>query len=244
MCNLACLYFVATRLSNQDVAGKRVLEIGSLDINGSTRKCIEFWQPAEYVGVDIEEGPGVDLVCDAEKLIDIFSEESFDVVFSTELLEHVVNPKTVISNMKRLCKRNGTILLTTRSYGFVFHPFPHDFWRFELSDMQSIFSDCEITDLERDFSEPGVFVKVTKPSDFVERDLSGLELYNIVVNKRLKEMILSDVAMKCRLKFFVYLGLKFFVYLADTIEFGIRSIFVYLAETIEIGIRSMSDKFK
>jgi SAM-dependent methyltransferase len=151
---------VATRLSNQDVAGKRVLEIGSLDINGSARKCVEFWQPAEYVGVDIKEGPGVDLVCDAEKLIDIFSEESFDVVFSTELLEHVLNPKTVISNMKRLCKRNGTILLTTRSYGFVFHPFPYDFWRFELSDMQSIFSDCEIIDLEKDFSEPGVFVKV------------------------------------------------------------------------------------
>jgi SAM-dependent methyltransferase len=102
---------VATRLSNQDVAGKRVLEIGSFDVNGTTRKCIEFWQPAEYVGVDIQEGPGVDLVCDAEKLMDIFSEESFDVVFSTELLEHVLNPKTVISNMKRLCKRNGAILL-------------------------------------------------------------------------------------------------------------------------------------
>jgi SAM-dependent methyltransferase len=200
MCSTTCLCFVATRLSNQDVAGKRVLEIGSFDVNGSTRKCIEFWQPAEYVGVDIQEGPGVDLVCDAEKLMDIFSEESFDVVFSTELLEHVLNPKTVISNMKRLCKRNGAILLTTRSYGFIFHPFPRDFWRFELSDMRSIFSDCEITDLEKDALEPGVFVKVKKPRDFVERDLSGLELYNIVANKRLTEMILSDVAMKHRLK--------------------------------------------
>jgi SAM-dependent methyltransferase len=205
MCNFACVYFVATRLSNQDVAGKRILEIGSLDFNGSARRCIEFWQPAEYVGVDIEEGPGVDVVCDAENLLDTFSEESFDVVFSTELLEHVLNPKMVISNMKRLCKRKGTILLTTRSRGFMFHPYPRDFWRFELSDMRSIFSDCEITDLEKDDSEPGVFVKVKKPGNFVERDLRELELYNIVVNKRLREMTVNPgLAMRIRLKTLVY----------------------------------------
>ncbi len=204
MCSVAGLVFAATRLSHQDVAGKRVLEIGSSDINGGARKFIEFWKPAGYIGVDIEEGSGVDVICDAEKLMEIFSEESFDVVFSTELLEHVLDPKMVISNMKRLCKRNGTILLTTRSYGFGFHPFPYDFWRFELSDMQSIFSDCKITDLEKDFSAPGVFVKVVKPSDFVERDLSGFELYNIVVNKRVTDMIFSDVTMKHRLKLSIY----------------------------------------
>ncbi|MGZ4944692.1 MAG: class I SAM-dependent methyltransferase, partial [Halobacteriota archaeon] len=158
MCSIACIIFVATRLSNQDITGKSVLEIGSYDVNGSGRRCIEFWQPSRYVGVDLEEGPGVDLVCNADNLMDIFPEESFDVVFSTELLEHVKDPKKVICNMKRLCKRDGIILLTTRSYGFPFHPFPHDFWRFELSDMQSIFSDCKITDLETDFLDPGVFV--------------------------------------------------------------------------------------
>jgi SAM-dependent methyltransferase len=198
--HISCLIFVVTRLSKDDVAGKRVLEIGSYDINGSARKCIEFWQPAEYIGVDIEEGPGVDLVCDAAKLVDIFPEESFDVVFSTELLEHVPNPKAVISNMKRLCKRNGTILITTRSRGFFFHPFPYDFWRFELSDMQTIFSDCEIIDLEEDFSDPGVFVKVEKPSDFVERDLSRLELYNVALGKRLTEMTVSDSTFKLKLR--------------------------------------------
>jgi SAM-dependent methyltransferase len=201
VCNISCVIFAATRLGNQNIVGKRVLEIGSYDINGSLRKFIEFWQPAEYIGVDIEDGPGVDLICDAEKLMDIFSEESFDIVFSTELLEHVLNPKKVISNMKRLCKRNGTVLLTTRSYGFPFHSFPRDFWRFERSDMLNIFSDCEITDLEDDFLEPGVFVKVKKPNDFVERDLSELELYNIVVNKRLTEMNFSNVTMKLKLKF-------------------------------------------
>jgi SAM-dependent methyltransferase len=201
---MACLCFIASRLSNQDIAGKKVLEIGALQVYGGARACIESRQPAEYIGVDVEKGPGVDLVCDAEKLMDIFSDESFDIVYSTELLEHVVNPKIVISNMKRLCKRNGTILITTRSYGFEYHPFPYDFWRFELSDMRSIFSDCEITDLEKDASEPGVFVKVKKPSDFVENDLSELKLYNILLDRRLTGITVSDVAMKIRLRTFVY----------------------------------------
>lgn len=72
-------------------------------------------------------------------------------------------------------------MITTLSYGFDYHPFPYDFCIFELSDMRSIFSDYEITDLEKDASEPGVFVKVKKPSDFVENDLSELKLYNIVL---------------------------------------------------------------
>jgi SAM-dependent methyltransferase len=199
MCTLGCALFVAIKLSKQNIAGKTVLEVGSYDVNGSLRKLIESWQPAEYTGVDIQEGPSVDRVCDAEKLLDIFPEESFDVVFSTELLEHVLNPKIVISNIKRLCKRNGIILLTTRSYGFGFHPFPYDFWRFERADMEVIFSDCEITDLEEDFDFPGVFVKVEKPNDFVETDLSGLKLYNIVIDRQVTEMAVSDIPMRLRI---------------------------------------------
>ena len=95
--------FATTKLSNQEVAGKRVLEVGSYDSDGSLRGLIESWSPAQYIGVDIRAGPGVDLVCDAEKLLDKFPAESFDVVFALEVLEHVFNPKTVISNMKRLC---------------------------------------------------------------------------------------------------------------------------------------------
>jgi len=199
MCTLSCAIFVATKLRKQDVAGKRVLEVGSYDVNGSLRKLIGSWRPAEYTGVDIQEGPSVDLVCDAEKLLDIFPEESFDVVFSTELLEHVLNPKIVVSNIKRLCKRNGIILLTTRSYGFHFHPYPYDFWRFERPDMEELFSDCQITDLEEDFESPGVLVKVEKPSDFVEADLSELKLYNIVIDKPVTEMALSDMTRRLRI---------------------------------------------
>jgi len=188
MCNASCIIFGATNLTIDQVKGKRVLEVGSYDLNGSLRPIIESWKPAEYVGIDIKEGPGVDLVCDVDDIVDRFGKESFDIVISTELLEHVRDWKKVISNIKKVCRQNGIILLTTRSFGFPYHAYPDDFWRFELADLADIFSDCTIEKLEKDRIGPGVFIKARKPNDFVEKNFSDYELYSIIVDKRVKEI--------------------------------------------------------
>ena len=60
--------------------GKRVLEIGSLDINGAVRS---YFEDCEYLGIDLVYGKGVDLVMHGA---DVGAE--FDVVISTEALEH------------------------------------------------------------------------------------------------------------------------------------------------------------
>ena len=102
MCNASCIIFGATNLNKEQVEGKSILEVGSYDINGSLRPIIESWAPAEYVGGDIEEGPGVDLVCNVEDIIGRFGKERFDIVISTELLEHVTDWQKVISNIKNV----------------------------------------------------------------------------------------------------------------------------------------------
>ena len=56
-------------LTPEDVKGKRIIDIGSYNVNGSFRPILESWKPAEYVGVDIAEGPGVDVVCTAEETL-------------------------------------------------------------------------------------------------------------------------------------------------------------------------------
>jgi 2-polyprenyl-3-methyl-5-hydroxy-6-metoxy-1,4-benzoquinol methylase len=72
------------------------------------RPLIErFCSPREYVGIDIEAGKFVDLLLPAEKLLEYFGSESFDVVISTEMLEHVQNWRLVIDNMKDVLKRGG-----------------------------------------------------------------------------------------------------------------------------------------
>ncbi len=186
MATARCILFGVKTLARAEVAGKRVLEVGARDVNGSLRPFVESLDPAEYVGVDIERGPGVDRVCRIEDLVGTFGENAFDLVISTETLEHVRDWRAAVSNLKRVCREGGVMLLTTRSFGFVYHGYPHDFWRYEPDDIRAIFSDMEVIELERDAPRaPGVFVKVRKPRTFRERDLLGLRLYSMVERRRI-----------------------------------------------------------
>src|SRR5438046_10162384 len=89
VCNAACILFGFRSISASEVAGKRVLEIGSADRNGSLRPIIESYRPREYVGIDVEPGPGVDRVAEAGQIADTFGEDSFDLVVLTEKLEQL-----------------------------------------------------------------------------------------------------------------------------------------------------------
>ena len=191
MCNAYCVLFGALNLKKEEIQGRKVIEVGSLDVNGSLRPILESFKPKQYVGVDIIKGRSVDILCNAEDLLDKFEKNSFDILISTELLEHVGNWKKVISNFKNVVKSGGVILVTTRSRGFLYHGFPYDFWRYEIEDMKSIFSDCIIQKLEKD-SQKGVFIKVRKPIDFVEKNLSDYELYSVVVGRRIKQLNEQD----------------------------------------------------
>jgi len=108
--HISVLEFFIENTQKEEFENKRILEVGSKYVNGSVRPLIEkFFNPKEYIGVDIEKGKFVDIVCDAEKLVDYFGKETFDVVISTELLEHVKDWRKVINNMKEVLKSNGYI---------------------------------------------------------------------------------------------------------------------------------------
>lgn len=87
--------------------GGRVVEFGSRDINGSVR---EFFEADEYIGVDAEVGEGVEVrsLCHEYKGKDL----SFDMVISTEMLEHDPYWDLSIDRMVRLVKKDGSLLIT------------------------------------------------------------------------------------------------------------------------------------
>lgn len=212
MPGVSAIVFAAQNLDKSEIKGKRVIDVGSYDFNGSIRPLIESWEPAEYIGVDILDGTSVDIVCNADNLVEKFGKESFDVVLSLEMLEHSKNWKRSISNLKNICKPKGIILITTRSYGYPCHGFPNDFWRYELEDMKYIFSDFEILSLENDYQCPGVFLKAMKANEFTEKDLSRYGLYSILVNTKVQDAddvyfnspYFKRLAAKQKIKEFVY----------------------------------------
>lgn len=195
MCNDAGLDFGKRKLTRADVQGKNVIEIGACDVNGSLRELVTGLGPATYTGTDIVPGPGVDEVCPIEKLAGRYGEERFDVVICTEVLEHVLDWRSAVANMKAILKPDGTLLATTRSKGFPYHGYPYDFWRYEVGDFESIFGDLEIESVEADPSAPGVFLKARKRRPFSLRNMEAYELYSVVTKRKCLRIGEFDVAM-------------------------------------------------
>ncbi len=187
MCDENCIVWGQDNISPDEIKGKRILEVGSLNVNGTLRHAIEKMNPLEYIGVDIIEGNGVDIICDAENLVGRFGEESFDFVLSTCMLEHVQDWKTCVSQIKRVCKKGGYILIIVPSM-YPYHEYPHDYWRFSKTDVIRIFRDCEIIKLEHDYEVLEdqklslVYLKCKKPKFFREVNLDNYEVYKVGVS--------------------------------------------------------------
>ena len=89
-----------------------VIEVGSLDINGGVRDLLH--PEAEYVGVDVQAGPGVDVVEDF-RLYE--HPEPVDVVLCLEVLEHTPDCRDLLAAAARNLKPGGTLLLTCATTG-------------------------------------------------------------------------------------------------------------------------------
>jgi predicted O-methyltransferase YrrM len=175
MCNPASIAFGRSRLRAEDVAGKAVLEVGALDVNGSVRPVVEALRPETYVGVDLRPGPGVDEICAAERLVDRFGPESFDVVVATDVLEHIDDWRTAIRSLKTVLRPGGVALVTTCSPGLPYHAYPDDYWRFEPELLERVFADFDVEALEHASAMLGVFVVARKRANGTPVDLSALD---------------------------------------------------------------------
>lgn len=82
-----------------------VLDVGSLDVNGNNRWL--FSNTAKYLGIDLVAGKNVDLVVPVGSILD-----SFDIVISTECLEHDPEWLATLQAMCRRVRPDGMLLLT------------------------------------------------------------------------------------------------------------------------------------
>ena len=188
MCTSNTLTWFAEQLTAVEVAGKRILDVGAYDVNGSLRTVLQPLNPAAYIGIDMRPGPGVDVICAAENLIETFGPHSFDIIVSSSTLEHVRHWRAAITNIKTVCKPGGLILITAPSR-WPYHAYPHDYWRYTPQDISYIFADCHIMALHEDEDEMAlVYAKLQRLSHSSPPNLENYSLYSVVTGQYMLEL--------------------------------------------------------
>jgi SAM-dependent methyltransferase len=109
-----------------DSSFSKILEIGSFEVNGALRDH----QPkdSQWMGVDLEAGPGVDLVVANSGSLP-FPDKSFDVIVASSVFEHDPFFWNTFNEMVRLVSDEGFIYINAPSNG-TFHRYPLDAFRF------------------------------------------------------------------------------------------------------------------
>jgi SAM-dependent methyltransferase len=73
-----------------------------------------------------------------------FNDESFDIVCAFDIVEHVKDDKTAVSEMIRVCRKNGLILITVPAFQFLWSNHDiinHHFKRYRRFEIKKLFSD-------------------------------------------------------------------------------------------------------
>lgn len=176
MCHQSVLTWAASWPADL-FAGKSVIEVGSYDVNGTVRPIVAAHEPASYLGVDISEGPGVDLVAHVESLPDLYP-DGLDTVVTTEMLEHVEDWRATFIALTDLVRDGGHLVLSTRSPGFPYHPFPIDCWRYPPPLMAEILRACGFGVLSciDDWEQAGVFAIARKRRPFDAAAFAAIEV--------------------------------------------------------------------
>lgn len=126
--------------------GLSVLDVGSLDVNGTYRPLIQGrdWQ---YTGLDVVAGPNVDVVADAPFCYP-FEDGMFDVVISGSTMEHVTAVWRWLPELVRVVKPGGWLVIITH-WQFKEHRYPVDCWRILPDGMTYLFDETgELADYD------------------------------------------------------------------------------------------------
>lgn len=105
-------YAAARLLAAVPLGGARVLELGSYNVNGSVRPLLAG--ASAVVGLDLRAGPGVDVVADAASYL---ADVLFDLIISTEMLEHAPEPAAILDRCWQNLRPGGWLVITAAGPG-------------------------------------------------------------------------------------------------------------------------------
>lgn len=164
----------------------KVVEIGSKQY-GSTVPWRKFFRTAEYIGVDMEEGEGVDMVADiAQEDADV--PEDAHLVICCSVLEHVKRPWIAAQNIERMLAPGGFAYISV-PWVWRYHAYPDDYWRFSFAGVRELFPRIDwqmqlySTDADSDFmpAEDGADNFLAVKDEHGRKFLPYLEIHSLGV---------------------------------------------------------------
>jgi len=164
-----------------------VLEVGSKDY-GSTASFRDFYRQSEYVGLDMSEGKGVDVVIDLTHSTGILAENHFALAICCSVLEHVQRPWLFAPNLTRLIRPGGKLYMSV-PWVWRYHAYPDDYFRFSHRGVMTLFDEFEWSSM---------FFSTTVAGEFVEIPATGGDADN-------KMAILADAGNQQKRKYLPYL---------------------------------------
>lgn len=127
------LKFLGKRCRNP----QSVLEVGSKQY-GSTIPFRRVYPQADYVGVDLESGEGVDVLHNLEAGVGPL--KPAELVICCSVLEHTPKPWVMAETLEALTSKH---LYLAVPWVWRYHPYPDDYFRFSFSGVRSLFSNME-----------------------------------------------------------------------------------------------------
>ena len=116
--------------------GVTVLDVGARAVDEHTSYRSMF-KHCLYTGLDVTDGPNVDVVVkDPYKWPEVPS-NSFDAVISGQCLEHVEYPWETMREIARVVKPGGQVFIIV-PHKWPLHYFPIDCWRFNPDGMDAL----------------------------------------------------------------------------------------------------------
>jgi SAM-dependent methyltransferase len=119
----------------------KLLEIGP---NGfpSTYQAAYASPTLEWHTLDLYKHPKLTYTADAENQFPI-PDNTYDVVLSGQVIEHVRRPWVWMKELSRVCKVGG-LVITVNPVSWPYHEAPLDCWRIFPDGMQAIYEDASL----------------------------------------------------------------------------------------------------
>jgi SAM-dependent methyltransferase len=163
----------------ESVVGAHLGHIGApvvVDFGGGSMPYRPIFQgrAAQYISVDLDDNPLAQFHV-SKDLRTTLANDTADVVLSTQVLEHVEDPRAYLLECRRVLKPGALLILSTHG-NWMYHPDPVDYWRWTKAGLLKLLREAgfEVSEIH------GIMGLAATGLQFVQDGLSPLPMPRLI----------------------------------------------------------------